>query len=132
MAIESPYPYFTVHELVCQGSDCGCDHGLHMDREFMEKIVAMRMELGFPFIVHSAYRCPVHNNQVSKTGFDGPHASGRAIDIAVSGTRAHALVHCANQHFITGIGVNQKGPHNQRFIHLDDLQGDLRPWIWSY
>jgi hypothetical protein len=36
---------------------------------------------------------------------------------------------------MTGIGVAQRGPHDKRFIHLDDLKNseqNPRPWIWSY
>ena len=63
----------------------------------------------------------------------GAHASGHAIDIAVTGNQAHRLLEAALSMGMTGIGVNQKGPN--RFIHLDDLEWDEnrpRPWVWSY
>jgi len=31
-----------------------------------------------------------------------------------------------------GVGISQKGKHKSRFIHLDTIDSDNRPWIWSY
>lgn len=125
---DSGWQYFSIHELTCK---CGCGRAL-MDRDFMAKVVAIRRELGFPFIVASAYRCPEYNARISSTGPDGPHTTGRAMDIRVHGHHAHALVRCALEHGITGIGVHQKGAHESRFIHIDTVANGPRPWIWSY
>jgi len=38
-------------------------------------------------------------------------------------------------HGFTGIGVAQRGPHNKRFIHIDNIVNSdtsPRPTIWSY
>ena len=121
------YKYFSMDELKCQ--HCG-EQG--MDEAFMIKIEALRHELGFPFTVTSAYRCKDHIIERKKKT-PGAHASGHAIDIAVSGNQAHRLLDAAFRVGMTGIGVNQKG--NNRFIHLDDLEWDEnrpRPWVWSY
>ena len=121
------YKYFTVDELKCQ--HCG-DH--KMDNDFMMKIEALRHELGFPFTVTSAYRCPDHPIEARKAS-PGAHASGRALDIACQGDKAHRILEGAMKFGMTGIGVNQKG--SSRFIHLDDLKsekGRPRPWVWSY
>lgn len=35
----------------------------------------------------------------------------------------------------TGFGFSQRGPHGERFLHLDRLlqePGRPRPWPWSY
>lgn len=123
---ESPWQYFTREELACR--HCG---EMKMDNEFMRDIVALRRRLGFAFPVTSAYRCPEHNQRVSSTGADGPHTTGRAIDIAVSGIQAIRLLEAAlSSHDFTGIGIQQKGAG--RFIHLDAVQGSTRPAIWSY
>lgn len=126
----SPFPHFSESELSC---NCGeCDRGSEfMNTEFMRKLVAIRRELDFPLPVTSAYRCPDYNDQVSSTGETGPHTTGHAVDIAVSGHKASKLVAAAVRHGMTGIGVNQKG--EGRFIHLDDLgNGYPRPTMWSY
>jgi uncharacterized protein YcbK (DUF882 family) len=121
------YKYFSIDELKCQ--HCGADG---MDESFMVKVEALRHELGFPFVVTSAYRCKDHIIERKKKT-PGAHASGHAIDIAVSGDKAYKLLDAALRVGMTGIGVNQKG--NNRFIHLDDLEWDEsrpRPWVWSY
>ena len=103
-----------------------------MDDDFMMKIEALRHELGFPFTVTSAYRCPDHPIEARKAS-PGAHASGRAVDIACQGDKAHRLLEAALRMGLSGIGVNQKG--SGRFIHLDDLEngsGRPRPWVWSY
>ena len=121
----SPYQYFSLEELSCR--HCG---EMHMDSGFMAKLVAIRRELGFPLPVTSGYRCPAHNAAVSETGINGPHTTGHAVDIAISGERAYRLLRAALAHGMTGIGIKQHG--DGRFIHLDDLDGPTRPWIWGY
>lgn len=125
---ESRWQYFSAEELQCR-----CCGAMEMDGEFMRQVVALRRQLGFPFPVTSAYRCPAHNAVVSSTGPSGPHTTGKAIDITVSGRDAMRLLQAAlNTHYFTGIGINQRG--NGRFIHLDALKGPEypRPTIWTY
>jgi uncharacterized protein YcbK (DUF882 family) len=102
-----------------------------MDIEFMPKIVALRRELGFPFVITSAYRCNLHNERISKTGAYGIHTTGKAIDIAVSYETASRLLEAAilSGNF-SGIGLKQSGPPETRFIHLDSRDGPLV--IWTY
>ena len=121
------YKYFSTDELKCQ--HCGAEG---MDEDFMEKIAAIRHDLGFPFKVNSAYRCKDHPLEARKAS-PGAHESGHALDISIAGEDALRLLHAALEAGMTGIGVNQKG--DSRFIHLDDLgwaKNRPRPWIWSY
>ena len=121
-------PHFDAKELQCR---CGC--GMLPAQDFMDKLEILRVRLGFPMPVTSAARCAEHNSKVSATGRSGPHVEGRAVDIAISGSRAVELVRMALASGFTGLGVNQKG--DARFIHLDDLpnkDGQPRPHIWSY
>lgn len=116
-----------MEELACP---CGCNNML-MDGIFMKRLVAMREALDFPFVVTSGYRCPEYNSSISSTGMGGPHTTGRAVDIAISGENADKLVGSSYEHGMTGRGINQKG--DKRFIHLDDLPSPRpRPRIWSY
>lgn len=118
---------FTRDELKCK---CGCNR-VAMNIYFMDQIQAMRTELGFPFHVTSAYRCPRHNNLVSNTGFNGVHVEGIAIDLSVNGNQAYQIMTVAKQYGITGIGLQQhKG--KPRFIHLDAGVGSNRPIIFTY
>ena len=102
-------------------------------QDFMDKVEALRVRVGFALPVTSAARCPKHNRVVSGTGDDGPHTTGRSIDFGISRQRAYTVMREAFALGFTGIGVQQKG--DSRFLHLDDLPdapGQPRPTIWSY
>lgn len=123
------YRYFTDDELRCK---CGCGQQ-RMQPDFMRKMDELRAKVGFPLPLTSAYRCSNYNAKVSSTGPNGPHTSGRAVDIAVDRKQAYILLYEAMLMGFTGIGIQQKG--NGRFIHLDDLTEPVhrpRPTIWSY
>lgn len=125
------WQYFSEDELKCR---CGCGKA-NMNPNFMKKLIALRDFLDFPLKVTSAYRCSDYNEKVSTTGSNGPHTTGRAIDIAVFGNQAFNLMRYAPCFEFHGLGVKQNGPHNQRFIHIDDLiqdDGSPRPWVWGY
>ncbi len=126
----SEWPDFTPDEVRCKGTG-----KLVVFPDTMTRLQSMRTYLGFPLQLSSFYRDPVYNNEVSSTGFNGPHTLG-AFDILCYGERAYAILSAAPHFEFTGIGISQKGPHNSRFIHLDDLKpeesGGPRPWTWSY
>jgi uncharacterized protein YcbK (DUF882 family) len=127
--------HFSESELQCKCGNCAFEG---MDENFMELLEAVRTDPDWNKLmkVSSAYRCPEHNSAVSSTGMTGPHTSGKAIDIQVSGAEAHLLLGVAMGYDFSGIGIAQKGAHGSRFIHLDTLEtGETkgpRPWIWSY
>ena len=120
--------YFKFSELKCK---CGCNQA-KMDRAFLDSLNVLREAYGKPVIITSGYRCPKHNSNVSTTGPNGPHTTGMAVDVKCSGTDAYNLVMHAMRLGFTGIGVRQNGPHENRFIHLDMLEGNVRPWVWTY
>lgn len=129
-AVNHRYPFFPAHELACK---CGCGRGeADMDPVYMDRLIQLRRIINQPLPLSSAFRCPAHNVRVSSTGPDGPHTTGRAVDIQASGKLARQVLDMAVVLKFTGIGINQKGPHDQRFIHIDDLDGPMRPWTWSY
>ena len=121
-------PHFPASSVACK---CGC--GMLPKADFMEKVEALRVKLGFPLPVTSAARCATHNAKVSATGASGPHTTGRALDVGVRGENALRVIVEARNMGFTGIGVSQKGA--ARFIHIDDLpnaEGQPRPTVWSY
>jgi len=120
--------YFKKSEFDCHCGECET----HMDTVFLKKLDALRHELGFPFHVTSGYRCPAHNEFVSSTGPGGPHTTGRAVDLSLFGINAYRVIEAAARHGMTGIGLKQHGKMNTRFIHLDDLDKDPRPNVWTY
>ena len=125
------WEYFSEEELKCR---CGCGKA-DINTYFMQKLHALRKTLDFPLPISSGFRCPEYNQKVSNTGPNGPHTTGRSVDIAISGKQAFYLMQYAANFSIQGLGVKQSGPHNQRYIHLDDLtekDGYPRPAVWSY
>lgn len=119
-------PHFTVAEMACRHcSECLMGAG------FMAQLEALRAEYGHPMVISSGYRCPEHNEAVSTTGSDGPHTTGCAVDVLVSGALAYTLLSLALKYGMTGMGVMQHGPHDTRFIHLDSVPRP-EPTIWSY
>jgi len=117
------WPHFSEDELRCH--HCGMQG---MDPEFMDLLERIRVVYGKPMRLSSAYRCPDYNEQVSTTGRDGPHTTGKAVDVLVAGADARELVAVALQMGIQGLGVKQKGLWAARFLHLDTLA----PRVWSY
>ena len=107
-----------------------------MDESTMDALQMIR-DLCGPLRVTSGYRCPSHPVEAAKSN-PGAHTLGKAADIACSGSAAHALLVASVDAGITGIGVKQHGPHDQRFIHLDTIADDdaggrfTRPWVWGY
>lgn len=105
-----------------------------MQEGFMAKLVALREQVGFPMPVTSGYRSPEDNAAISSTGTNGPHTTGRAVDISISGENAYKLIAAALAAGFTGIGIKQHGPLVGRYVHLDDLTSPEypRPRIWTY
>lgn len=128
--MDSPYQYFSIDELSCHGDAC-CDGQSSMIPEFMVKLVRMRRSLGFPLVISSAYRCPLHNTKISHTGESGPHTTGKAVDIVAAYERANTIVEYAYKSGdFTGIGIRQSGDVKSRIVHLDDVTGPCR--LWTY
>tara|TARA_A100000172_G_scaffold18320_2_gene10051 strand:+ start:6072 stop:6458 length:387 start_codon:yes stop_codon:yes gene_type:complete len=127
MSINSEY--FTEKELCCKGTgEC------NMDDNFMLKLEELRKKYNTPMIITSGYRHPAHNIAIGGSRYSA-HIKGRAVDVQVIGKDALRLMRLALECGMTGIGVAQRGPHNKRFIHLDDLEDTYenpRPWVWSY
>lgn len=123
----SRWTYFSTEELTCH---CGCGQML-MDGEFMLKLVALRDLVGVPMPISSGYRCPSHNAAVSHTGDDGPHTTGKAVDIQIARDRATSLVRAALDVGFHGVGIKQHGPDSGRIVHLDmvDRPGQI---LWTY
>ena len=112
-----------------------CHGGVRMVPCFLDRLQTLRLSYGKPIILTSAYRAPEYNLQVSTTGTQGPHTTGRAVDILVCGEDALDLIGRAWVNGFTGIGLKQHGPHNKRFVHLDDLPDNVnhpRPILWTY
>ena len=111
---------------------CTCCGENRMNESFLVRLQEIRDIFGVPMHISSAYRCPEWNARQSKTGTNGPHTTGRAVDVLVSGNDALRLIRIALERGITGVGVSQKGEYTDRFLHIDDLTEGIRPHTWSY
>lgn len=126
--------HFKPAEFACRCGECGST-GEEMNLNFIFALDQLRERQGRPIIITSGYRCPAYNDSISTTGRNGPHTTGQAADVAVSGEDAfHLVQQCTLGGWMRGIGINQRGPFEKRFIHLDDLDGPdhPRPRIWTY
>lgn len=123
----SDYENFSESEFECL---CGCGKA-DMKPEFMSWLQQIRVMLGVAMTISSGYRCPDHNSMVSSTGRHGPHTTGMACDVLVSGHKTHNLLKLAYEFGVQGVGIKQTGPHSSRFIHLDMCE-EHRPMVWSY
>ena len=124
--------HFKPQELACKD-----DSSLRVDPDLLDEVEKLRLVAAEPLVVSSCWRTPAYNSQVSSTGPNGPHTTGRALDILCYGDRALRLLKLAGGLRFTGIGLNQKGPQVTRFLHLDLIQpgaspANPRPWLWTY
>jgi len=122
------YKYFSMEEVVCKETNI-----LGYDERFMDTLTSLRERCGFPFVISSFYRDPLHSIEVAKGNGGGSHTTGKAVDIVCDRERAYILLKMAMEMNFMGIGIKQKG--SSRFIHLDMLtaqEGVIRPTIWSY
>lgn len=127
--INGDWPYFKRSELQCSHTK-----KCNMAPQTMNRLITLRKMLNKPIIITSAYRDKTHPLESSKYA-PGAHSRGRAVDISCSGRSALRILNLALQCGFTGIGINQKGKHRSRYIHLDDMtnkEGFPRPTIWSY
>lgn len=120
---------FTTDEMAC--TCCGKSD---MDEEFMRTLQSIRDEMQRPLRITSGFRCQHRNQLISTTGKDGPHTKAKACDILISGADAMRLFAVAQKHGVSGIGMNQRGEHSKRFVHLDTLTPEEgpRPTVWTY
>lgn len=124
------YPNFTKEEMQCTHTNfCEVTHKL------MQTLQDMRYEYGAPIIISSGYRDVSHPAEKDKNN-PGEHALGMAADILVHSANAILLCRIAMDKGVSRVGVQQKGWHSGRFIHIgvgDTSSNDrFKPTIWSY
>lgn len=128
-----PWRWFTRAEVTCH---CGCGDD-EMDPGTMARADLLRDMCGFALPVTSGKRCEAHNRavggrQVYVTGVWRARHDGHALDIHIVGLQVYILIEKAMAVGFTGIGIKQKGPWRERFVHIDDLLPAERRAIWTY
>jgi zinc D-Ala-D-Ala carboxypeptidase len=131
------FPNFSEGEFACR---CGCG-AAEMKEDAVNTFQELRTSYGRKLTVSSGYRCsghPVEAKKIDAGGRPGSHYSGSAVDFHIAGQDAIDLLRIAlNDPRVTGIGLQQKGPWNSRFCHIDTIKPGNdhnigRPAIWTY
>jgi len=112
--IQWRWKYFTRDELACKGSN-----EFLINEDALDKLEKMRVIMGAPLKINSAYRSPSHNKKVGGKP-NSMHVQGRAFDVALAGHDPVKLYSAAIKAGFTGFGFYRT------FLHVDT--GAKRSW----
>lgn len=115
-AAEWRWPNFSPREIACRG-----DNTLMVDEYAMDCLQALRIALGRPLIVNSAYRSPEYNARIGGATAS-QHLHGRAFDISMTNQEPARFEAAARAAGFAGFGFY---PRNN-FVHIDT--GPKREW----
>lgn len=113
---------------------CRITQKCNMRPEFLDVLQAIRDDYAKPIFIASGFRDVTHPAEAEKER-PGAHTLGLACDIRIAGVEAIKLIELAIKHGIQRIGINQKGQHGGRFIHLDianQFYAGFPAAIWTY
>jgi hypothetical protein len=110
------WPSFCPAEIACRGTG-----KLLVNEPALDKLQALRDQLGKPLIVRSAYRSPEHNRAVGGAK-RSKHMDGAAFDIAMTNHDAVAFEAAAREAGFLGFGFYPRSG----FMHVD--LGPTRQW----
>jgi len=116
-------PYFSEEEFKCKHTGL-CE----MDKEFMDKLLDLRVKFNKPMVINSGYRHWSHPVEARKGHKNGEHTKGRCADIRITNSRdRYHFLRLAFQ-----MGFPRLGFH-EGFIHIglggDGLPNDV---FWDY
>tara|TARA_S200002703_G_C3669160_1_gene205439 strand:+ start:129 stop:515 length:387 start_codon:yes stop_codon:yes gene_type:complete len=114
--------------------ECSFSGECEIEEDALQKLQALRDEWGKPIRLSSAYRSAENPRERTKKTGPGYHHGvngngGQAFDVLIAGEDVPPFIALAIKHGFKGIGVNQKGEWNQRFIHIDTRDKFA---CWSY
>ena len=106
---------FKVSEFKCK---CGkyCQE-IKIDEALVALLQKIRDHFGVPVTINSAYRCPVHNQNVGGVP-NSRHVKGQAADIVVKNVSPRKVAQYAQQIGIPGIGLYETDDDGY-FVHVD-------------
>lgn len=107
------WKYFLPREIASKG-----DGSILVDEQALDKLEKLRIALGRPLVVLSAYRDPLHNARVGGAPLS-QHKFGRAFDLKLTLDR-DLIIRTARE-----VGFGGVGTYNT-FVHVDD--GPSRVW----
>ncbi len=110
------WPNFSPEEIACRG-----DGTIRINEAALDKLQALRDQLGVALIVHSAYRSPDYNRKVGGAKHS-MHLQGAAFDISMANHDPESFEAIARVTGFTGFGFYPR----QKFMHIDI--GRARQW----
>jgi zinc D-Ala-D-Ala carboxypeptidase len=111
-----PYKNFSPAELASKG-----DGSLRLNKGAMAKLVNLRVALGRPMLITSAYRDPAHNRRVGGATHS-MHLEGKAFDVRMENHDPAEFEAVARTVGFTGFGYYPQ----HGFMHIDT--GPERSW----
>lgn len=111
-----PWKNFSPAEIACRGTG-----QIKISTEAMDKLQALRVKLGKPLIVRSAYRSPEHNKAVGGAKAS-KHMEGTAFDISMANHDPVVFEAAAREVGFLGFGYYPRSG----FVHID--LGPARLW----
>ena len=110
------WPNFSPAEIACRGTG-----KLLVNEDALNRLQELRVTLGKPLIVNSAYRSPEHNRKVGGAKAS-KHLEGSAFDISMANHDPASFIAAARKAGFKGIGTYPRS----NFIHIDT--GPARAW----
>ena len=112
-------PHFSKAEMACR-----CCGNLKIEDRLLSALETLRNLAEAPVIVHDAYRCPKHNEEIGGVT-DSEHEHGLAADVRISGLSLQQMYELALQvpEFANG-GI---GAYDGGFLHVD-VRGHRSRW----
>lgn len=108
------WPNFSPKEIACK------DGTIIVDEPSLDKLQKMRIALGRPMIINSAYRSDAYNKSVGGAP-NSQHKLGKAFDIRITDQVSRGDIH----HYAKLAGFTGFGDYNT-FVHIDT--GPARTW----
>jgi len=104
-------PHFSKTELACR-----CCGELKIETRLVDALEELRSLAGKPIVIHDAYRCERHNQEVGGVT-DSEHTRGMAADVDIPGLTLQQQYELAVQvpDFVEG-GI---GAYDSGFLHVD-------------
>lgn len=109
---------FKMREFACK---CGCSHESYQVVNILRlsyALQALRDLIGSPIIIHSGYRCPMHNKAVGGASRSF-HMHGLAADIRVPDWTPRELHHFIKTEYRERTGFRLHCIEYRSFLHVD-------------
>ncbi|WP_313138197.1 YcbK family protein [Paracoccus jeotgali] len=110
------WPNFSPAEIACRGTG-----KITINEDALDRLQELRVMLGKPMIVNSAYRSPEHNKAVGGAKAS-QHLNGCAFDISMANHDPASFIAMARKAGFKGIGTYPRS----NFVHIDT--GPARVW----